>query len=165
MWAKWIHHYQLGLYANGFLLSSALKTNSVTINRIQDLPSAAGTAIQTAGYSQPSISMLNQLARSALDALLGSQHAQLFFRDWSHADRSQSFQVVPCMKNHRGEIDVMVCGMQMTSRTLRSARPGAELTVLIDGGGYRYSKLTYDSHRNRVGLELTKRTELAFHNL
>ncbi|MDB6142827.1 MAG: Uncharacterized protein JWP80_1871 [Pseudomonas sp.] len=120
-WSKWLNRYEAGLYNNGFQLNGVLNSDTITINNYRELPGVAGAVIQTASRETTEHQELARLAGSALDRMFDSDHARVFFRDWFSAERSESFQVLPCRKRATGQVEVMVCGIQMVTQTTEAS--------------------------------------------
>jgi hypothetical protein len=99
---------------------------------------------------------LAQEARSALEQMFMSEHAQSYFRhsfDFS-SDRSDSFQIVPCEREESGLINIAVCGLNMLTRPKPRLRPWRpverEMVLTLRGGNFIYQQETYARHREDV---------------
>lgn len=162
-WRRWINTYQAGLYKSGFTLSGALPHEVRSISDSRELHHVMGNVIEATGHQALSV-----LARTALQTMLGSPHAQSFFDGWFTFGRSESMQVIPCRKDAAGFIDVMICGVQMhTEETAGSwfKSPQALMTIAIDGGAFRYSAQGYAPYRQMIRNELKEYTLIYFDRL
>jgi hypothetical protein len=158
-WEPWIHLHQQKLVGTGLSLVSLIEHNPVKISKRSDFSKKTSRLIQAIASPR-----LADVAREALEVMHKSGHAQRFYDRWFSAGRSDNFQVIPCEKMPDGSIDIMVCGLQMTTRSKPKLQiayfplwPIAfEMTMVMEGGLFTYDVNLYAPHRARVNGELIR---------
>jgi len=158
-WERWIGMYQRMLPVTGFIQATALDAPSVKVSNKKEFGRESVKLV-----SRISSRGLASAAEGALDDMLKSPHAQSFFSSWLKFDtgRSDSFQVIPCMKNRAGHIEIAVCGLQMITRTRLKKIPTGlwpftyEMTITVRGGVYAFDRTNYDVNRERIEQELVE---------
>lgn len=153
-WFGWINRYQGGLLKSGLKINGVLDDRTVSIEHHRELPYVAFRLIQDYGHQE-----LGKLARASLDALLRGDHAQSFFKDWFSNSVSESFQLVPCRQAASGDVEVMVCGLQLVTESTQGGwfqRPDARMTIHVDGGAFLYKPETFAPHRAKLNERLQK---------
>lgn len=150
MWQPWIEEYKAQLWRSGGQQTGAIIPRPKKINGLAKLsslrPDVSGAA------SSP---YLLQLLKQSLDALMASDHAQIFFNSWFSSGRSESFQVVPCEADGRGGATILICGLQMTTKSVGSGLffwqvVAGEMTVIANGAACRLTTQGYESHRKNI---------------
>lgn len=147
-WAQWVDRYQLELYKNGFEMTDALPGERLVLTDPGDLYSVVSDALETGENRE-----LERLARSSLKALLGSEDGQTLFRDWFSRERSENVQIIPCIRDSRGRIEILFCGLELFIATAESSwieGSRSKIAITISGGEYRYSSATYERYRSKV---------------
>ena len=154
-WRGWIDQYQRVIYQKGGRLTGAIDPGAVTIKRLRDLrylpPSAFGKATSAE---------LHALMTGSLKALLNSEHANTFFSSWFTSGQSESFQLVPCQASRPDAVDILVCGLQMTTRAVKPARLfwdtlSGDMLVRTNGASFSLTEQSYAPHREKISHYLT----------
>ena len=160
-WPQWVDAYRRTLISVGSNLSEVIDRPQVKVKTQKYFQVEAAKLV--ASMPSPSLSVA---ANDALDAMYQSAHAKTFYESWFSSGRSDSFQIIPCEKTHAGDIDIMLCGLQMTTRTkVTDIRPvffpiwpfSYELTLLLRGGRFLFSEAAYGPYRQSVRAELRER--------
>ncbi|MCF7531891.1 hypothetical protein [Pseudomonas petrae] len=162
-WKRWIERYQAGLFNSGFKLGGVLESNVIRIQHRRELPEVVRSSIQSTGSPH-----LGVQGRSALEAMLRSSQVQSFFEDWFSTGRAEAFQVVPCRKASNGQIEVMVCGLNMLVETATKAwltAPRLTMEIHVNGGSYLYDKKAFEPYREKVQSTLERYSRLYFDSL
>ncbi|MGV8902471.1 MAG: hypothetical protein ACOH2O_09650 [Pseudomonas sp.] len=154
LWTSWMNRYQRGLLKLGFTLTGFIVENPIQIESARDFDRVTFDAMSKVGSAH-----LAELAHTSFSAMKSSEHAKVFLDSWFSTGRSESFQVVPCENLPSGELQVLVCGLNMTSRTVVEGpffwnNINSEMTVRINGGSFAFNSTTYAEHRARVRTEL-----------
>lgn len=165
-WGPWINLHQQRLSGVGLSRMSSIEHKPVKVSKRADFSKRTSTLIHSIASPR-----LADVARKALYAMQNSEHAQQFYTSWFSAGRSDSFQIVPCEKMPDGSINIMVCGLQMTTLTkpkliipigIFPTWPLAyEMTIVMKGGLFAYHLSRYALHRERVNGELAKKVNEA----
>jgi hypothetical protein len=154
-WKPWIEQYQRIIYQKGGRLTGSVDPGAVTIRRLRDLRYLPASAFGRATSPE-----LHALMAGSLHALFSSEHANTFFNSWFSSGQSESFQVVPCRASRTGALDVLVCGLQMTTRAVK---PGplfwdalsGDMTVRTNGASFSLTEQSYAPHREKISRYLT----------
>jgi len=152
-WRPWLSEYQMSINATGGRLKERLPEDRVEVRGMRDL----SRVLMRSGVYSPE---LRELFEASLEALMTSEHAQTFFNSWFKSGRSESFQWAPCTRHSDDEINLMVCGLQLTTSALR---PGfffwqvlsGLMVVDIAGGAFLFSRKAFDPFRDAVGEALS----------
>jgi len=153
-WFGWINRYQGGLLKSGLEISGVLNSNTFSISHRRELPYVASRLIHAYGHRE-----LGELARSSLEALFRSDHAQSFFEHWFSNSVSESLQLVPCRQTVSGHVEVMVCGLQLVTESTQGSwfqRSEARMTIHVDGGAFLYKPEGFASHRAALNRRLQR---------
>ena len=164
-WKPWIDQYQRVIYQKGGRLSGAIDPGVVTIRRMRDLRYLPASAFGRATSPE-----LRTLMNGSLQALLNSEHANTFFNSWFSSGQSESFQVVPCRASGTGAVDVLVCGMQMTTRAVKPAllfwdTLSGDMVVRTNGASFSLTEQSYAPHREKISHYLTDNAKKAIAEL
>lgn len=162
-WKMWINRYQAGLYNNGFKIGAALVTDTVEVSRMSEVPDVLRSMAEGSGHDE-----LASLGRSALSRMLTSSQAHSFFQGWDAEGFSESLQVVPCRKRDSGDVEVLFCGVRLTTQTLAGLEPGTSrsgMRVSLDGAAYVFSEAAYAGYREAVTARLEAYTRIYFDSL
>lgn len=154
-WKAWVEHYQRIIYQTGGRLTGSIDPGVVTIRRLRDLRYLPASAFGRATSPE-----LHALMAGSLQALLSSEHANTFFSSWISSGQSESFQVVPCRASGTGAVDILVCGLQMTTRAVQ---PGllfwdalsGDMLVRTNGASFSLTEQSYAPHREKISHHLT----------
>lgn len=154
LWKSWMDRYQRELVKLGFTLTSFIVEIPIQIWTARDFDRVTFNAMGKVGSAR-----LVELAHTSFKSMKASDHAKAFLGSWFSTGRSESFQVVPCEKLPNGELQVLVCGLNMTSRTV--VKGGifwkdiySEMIVRMNGGSFAFSRGVYAEHRKRVRAQL-----------
>jgi hypothetical protein len=156
-WASWMGIYHQMLPVTGFERTATLNEGPTRVGNMSGFKRETDKMV--ARIASPELAMA---ARRALEAMGNSDHAQQFFGSWFHfsSGRSESLQVVPCGLNNKGQISIVVCGLQMTTRT--RVRPLSkwpfkyEMALTMRGGSYFFQGDAYEINRERIEEELKR---------
>jgi hypothetical protein len=153
-WKPWIDQYQRTLYKNGGKLSGAINPGIATIGHLRDLRRLPAGAFGSATTPE-----LHALMTGALQTLLESEHASRFFNSWFSSGHSESFQIVPCRARESGAVEILVCGMQMTTRAVKPALTfwetlSGDMTVRTNGASFLLTEQSYAPHREDISRRL-----------
>jgi hypothetical protein len=156
-WRRWFDTYQRMLVVAGFEHTAMLDGSPVKVSNKKGFERESTKIVSRVRSRDLAVA-----AQGALDTLFKSSHAQSFFKDWLNfsSSRSDSFQVIPCQKNHSGQTGIAVCALQMTTRTKLKTIPRGgwpfiyEMTLLLQGGSYNFSQNNYEKNRTQVEREL-----------
>jgi hypothetical protein len=160
-WPQWADAYRRTLISVGSNLTEVIDRSPVKVKKQKYFQGEAAKLV--ASMPSPSLAIA---ANDALAAMYRSDHAKNFYKSWFSSGRSESFQIIPCEKNVSGSIDIMLCGLQMVTRTkVSTVRPlfipiwpfSYELTLLLKGGKFLFSEASYYPHRESVRAELRQR--------
>lgn len=154
-WKPWIDQYQRVIYKSGGRLTGAIDPGAVTIKRLRDLRSLPASAFGRATSAE-----LRALLTGSLHKLLSGEHANTFFNSWFSSGQSESFQVVPCQANGTGGVDILVCGLQMTTRSVKPALVfwdtlSGDMLVRTNGASFSLTEQSYAPHREKISRYLT----------
>jgi hypothetical protein len=143
-WKPWIDQYQRSLYNPGI----------ATIGHLRDLRRLPAGAFGSATTPE-----LHALMTGALQTLLESEHASRFFNSWFSSGQSESFQIVPCRARESGAVEILVCGMQMTTRAVKPALTfwetlSGDMTVRTNGASFLLTEQSYAPHREEISRRL-----------
>ena len=164
-WKPWIEQYQRTIYQKGGRLTGSIDPGMVTIRRLRDLRYLPASAFGRATSPE-----LHALMAGSLHTLLGSEHANTFFSSWFSSGQSESFQVVPCRASGTGAVDVLVCGLQMTTR---GVKPGllfwdtlsGDMIVRTNGASFSLTEQSYAPYREKISRYLTDAAKKAIAEL
>lgn len=150
MWQPWIEEYKAQLWRAGGQRTGAVIPRPSKISRLSTLSSLR--LVTSGAASSPP---LQKLLKQSLDTLMASEHAQTFFNTWFTSGRSESFQVVSCETDRGGGANVLVCGLELTTKALGPGRffwevLAGEMTVVANGAACRFTAQGYAPHRQRV---------------
>ena len=160
-WRQWIDQYQRIIYRNGARISGAIDPVRISIQNVREL---RYLALQISG-SATSPALRGLLERS-IHKLMDSAHATAFFNSWFSSGRSESMQVIPCESRGDGSVEILVCGLQMTTSVVK---PGfffwdvlsGEMTVNSNGGSFLMTEESYAPYRESVTAYLTAHSQQA----
>jgi hypothetical protein len=155
LWASWMNRYQRELVKLGFVLNGILVEGPpIRIWTARDFNRVTFRTLEQAGSRR-----LVELAQVSFEAMKTSAHAKMFLASWFSSGRSESFQVVPCEKTADGDVQVMVCGLNMITDVVvkgmffwKDIYP--EMTIRINGGSFVLNPDAYAQHRERVRAQL-----------
>ncbi|SQF94844.1 Uncharacterised protein [Paucimonas lemoignei] len=162
-WAQWVDRYQLELYKNGFEITDALPGERLVLTDPRDLYSVVSDALETGENRE-----LERLARSSFLALLGSEDGQTLFRTWFSKERSENVQIIPCIRDAHGRIEILFCGLELVIATTESSwfeGSRSKIAITISGGEYRYSSANYERYRQKVDSFLEAHTRESIRNI
>lgn len=155
MWEPWINAYTQVLADSGFVSRGSIAHEPVKVSSKGQFQRETSKLVQKITPPQ-----LAGVARSALDTMFNSDHAQSFFSTWLgfNSGRSDSFQIVPCASAASGVVNIAACGLQMVTRTRLNIpiigiiqRPFSyEMNLTLRGAGFVYHRDTYARQRERV---------------
>ncbi|HEX8595476.1 MAG TPA: hypothetical protein VF682_19705 [Pseudomonas sp.] len=163
-WVEWVDTFQQTLDECGFIRQNAIDRRSAKFKKREQFQKEASDLIRQVTSPQ-----LAQTAESSLDTMFNSGHAKTFFSSWFSAGRSDSMQIIPCQLSSPGRVSVVVCGLQMTTRTLPKAwwqlfsvlpqwPLDYEMTLLLKGSHFSFDATRYAPHRKSVQKELVARS-------
>jgi len=162
-WAQWVDRYQLELYKNGFEITDALPGERLVLTDPRDLYSVVSDALETGENRE-----LERLARSSFLALLGSEDGQTLFRTWFSKERSENVQIIPCIRDAHGRIEILFCGLELVIATTESSwfeGSRSKIAITISGGECRYSSANYERYRQKVDSFLETHTRESIRNI
>ena len=162
-WAQWVDRYQLELYKHGFEINDALPGERLVLTDPRDLYSVVSDALETGENRE-----LERLARSSFLALLGSEDGQTLFRNWFSKERSENVQIIPCIRDSRGRIEILFCGLALIIATTEDSwfeGSRSKIVITIAGGEYRYSSAAYERYRKKVESFLEGYTRESIRNI
>lgn len=165
MWQPWIEAYKSQLWRVGGQQTGAVSPRPFKLSKLSKLSSLRLDVSGAAASPH-----LQALLKQSLDALMSSDHAQIFFNSWFSSGRSESFQVVPCEADGAGGATLLICGLQMTTKPLGSSwffdpllfwrKLAGEMTVIANGAACRLTPQGYEPHRQRVQDYLENKAKL-----
>ncbi|OQR37856.1 hypothetical protein BWR59_01815 [Pseudomonas sp. Bc-h] len=149
-WRQWIEQYQRVIYQKGSRISGALNPVQIKIQRLQDLRTVRYYLSGAATSPE-----LQALLERSIDALMGSEHAKAFFSTWFVSGRSESMQVIPCEARADGGVNILVCGLQMTTSAFTSGFffwevPSGEMIVRSNGASFMMTEESYAPFRKPI---------------
>ena len=164
-WKLWIEKFQRVLYKNGGRLIGAIDADQLVIQHVRELRYVPYMIAGSATSRE-----LQAVLERSISTLLNSSHAQTFFKSWFSSGCSESLQVIPCQANERGGVNILVCGLQMITRTLK---PGhffweavdGDLTIRSNGGSFLLTEESYRPHRETIIAHLNRRAREAIFEL
>jgi hypothetical protein len=162
-WFTWINRYQGTLLKTGLTFSGILASQTRSISDKRELPFLASSLIESYGHQA-----LGYLARSSLDALLKSHIAQNFFQEWFVKDRTENLQLVPCLKASNGQIEIMVCAMQVITESTAGSwfeRPTSTMIINVEGSAFIYDQHAFGAVRKKLRARLDRHAAEYFDSL
>lgn len=164
-WKLWIEQFQRVLYQKGGRLTGAINADQLVIEHIRELRYVPYMIAGTATSRE-----LQAVLERSISTLLDSSHAMTFFNSWFSSGRSESFQVIPCVVGHGGGVNILVCGLQMTSRAFKPGRVpwevlGGDLTIRSNGGSFLLTEASYQPHREGIMGHLSRHARQAILDL
>ncbi|MBC3951360.1 hypothetical protein [Pseudomonas folii] len=156
-WDRWIDTFQRMLPVTGFIQTAVLGGAPVKVSNKKRFQRESKKIVGR--INSPS---LGKAAEDALNTMFESPQAQSFFSSWLNfsSGRSDSFQIIPCMKSHTGHIEIAICGLQMITRTKLKPIPVGpwpftyEMTLTLRGGCYAFESTNYNANRERIEQDL-----------
>ncbi|MBX8609913.1 hypothetical protein K5D65_22235 [Pseudomonas cichorii] len=145
----WLDEYQRSIASTGGRQFGRVVRNALKIHGLRDL-SRRPAFLDVA--TSPS---LRQSLVNSFDTLMNSELAQTYFNSWGTSGRSELFQVVPCERDANGNINILVCCLQMRTVALRPSpylwqMLGGEMTVRYSGTAFRFEPEAYAPLRSMV---------------
>ncbi len=159
-WRAWIEQYQRVIYQKGGHLSGAINPIQLTLRHLRELRYFPRRIAGSATSRE-----LQVLLERSIQTLMDSDHAKAFFSSWFSSGRSEAMQVVPCEANKDGGVNILVCGLQMTTRMT----PGyfiwdafdGELTVRSNGASFLLTEESYGPYRKPIADYLAQQAQQA----
>lgn len=163
-WKLWIEQFQRVIYQKGARLTGSINPDQVVIEHLRELRQVPYMIAGSATSRE-----LQAVLQRSIGTLLDSNHAKTFFNSWFSSGRSEAFQVIPCVVS-QGGVNIMVCGLQMTTRTIRPGRfpwevLGGDLTIRSSGGSFLFTEDSYRPYREGIMACLNRQARQAIHEL
>lgn len=160
-WRQWIEQYQRVIYQKGSRISGAINPIRLEIRGVRDLQRVPA---QLAG--QATSPELRQLLARSIQTLMDSDHANAYFHSWFTAGRTESMQVIPCTMNELGGVNILVCGLQMTTQAVAHGGFIWEffsglMTVRGNGASFLMTEEGYAPHRASIARYLASQAQQA----
>jgi len=164
-WRQWIEQYQRILYQKGARISGALNPVRLKIERLSDLSRIRHHLAGSATSPQ-----LRVLLERSINELMNSDHAKTFFGSWFSAGRSESMQVIPCEATQDGGVNILVCGLQMTTTAFKPGIffwevLGGEMIVTANGGSFLMTEDSYAPFREPIASYLATQAQQVIQEL
>lgn len=159
-WKLWIEQFQRVIYQKGGGLTGSINPDQVVIEHIRELRYVPYMIAGSATSRE-----LQAVLERSISTLLDSSHAKTFFNSWFSSGRSESFQVIPCVVG-QGGVNILVCGLQMTTRAFKPGRVpwevlGGDLTIRSNGGSFLLTEDSYQPYREGIKAYLNRRARQA----
>jgi hypothetical protein len=160
-WKLWIEQFQRVIYQKGGRLTGSINPDQVVIEHIRELRHVPYMIAGSATSRE-----LQAVLERSISTLLDSSHAKTFFNSWFSSGRSESFQVIPCVVGQGGGVNILVCGLQMTSRAFKPGRVpwevlGGDLTIRSNGGSFLLTEENYRPYREGIMAHLNRQARQA----
>lgn len=153
-WKRWMEKYQKVIYERGGQIKGGIDPVRLRIKNMWDLRIINHQFVR---YTQPP--ELQMLLRRSIDTLMESDHAKIFFKSWFVRGRSESMQVIPCADLGNGEIAILICGLQMTTRISLGAGwdlISREMELRCEGASFHLSEQGYAPFRDEISKYLAQ---------
>ena len=160
-WREWIEQYQRVIYQKGSRISGAINPIRLEMRSVRDLRKLPEQLMGQATSPE-----LKQLLERSIQALMGSDHAATFFNSWFSKGRTETLQVIPCAANRQGGVNILVCGLQMTTQALAAAGYFWEqlyglMTVRGNGASFLMTEESYAPYREPIARYLARQARQA----
>jgi hypothetical protein len=160
-WKLWIEQFQRVIYQKGGRLTGSIDPDQVVIEHIRELRYVPYMIAGSATSRE-----LQAVLQRSISTLLDSNHAKTFFNSWFSSGRSESFQVIPCVVSQGGGVNILVCGLQMTTRAFKPGRVpweglGGDLTIRSNGGSFLLTEDSYRPYREGIMAYLNRQARQA----
>ncbi len=159
-WKPWIEQYQRVIYQKGGALSGAINPVQLTIQHLRELRYVPRQIAGSATSRE-----LQVLLERSMQTLMEGDHARTFFSSWFASGSSETMQVIPCEASIDGGVNILVCGLQMTTRMT----PGfffwdalsGEMTVRSNGASFLLTEESYGPYRRPIADYLARQAQQA----
>jgi hypothetical protein len=160
-WKLWIEQFQRVIYKKGGRLTGSIDPDQVVIEHLRELRYVPYMIAGSATSRE-----LQAVLERSISTLLDGSHAKTFFNSWFSSGRSESFQVIPCVVGQGAGVNILVCGLQMTTRAFKPGRapwevPGGDLTIRSNGGSFLLTEESYQPYREGIMAHLNRHTRQA----
>jgi hypothetical protein len=160
-WKLWIEQFQRVIYQKGGWLTGSIDPDQVVIEHIRELRYVPYMIAGSATSRE-----LQAVLERSISTLLDGSHAKTFFNSWFSSGRSESFQVIPCVVGQGGGVNILVCGLQMTTRAFKPGRVpwevlGGDLTIRSNGGSFLLTEESYQPYREGIMAYLNRQARQA----
>ncbi|WP_213879619.1 hypothetical protein [Pseudomonas sp. dw_358] len=148
-WKSWADYHRNRMLKHGCKEHGVIATEPQFLTRQAELEKPIRLRIVGGGGSP----RMPQMAIEALNAAGFLKFAREFLRSGSEISQLGSFQVVPCIRDTTGEVQVFVCGLHVAGKVDDRNR---ELVLRFNGGSYTFSTERFSQHRAQVRKDLER---------
>lgn len=154
LWSSWMFDYTQRLVINGFKRTSFITPDSRVLGRPDEWTDALFQIVGTYG----SRNLVNMVKR-CFSAAGVNQSVRLFFDQSSVAGKGRFLQLVPCEKTPKGDIVVLLCGINLSFNGDAVHNGGKRVILYVKGGRYVFDRTAYGKRRGAVSLYLDNRMD------